>query len=110
MTVYVLDLPVQDFPNYSYTTDLDGKKYKLHFIYQVNRKSWYLFIEDNTGKVLLAGVRLVPWLDLLRNYSKEELPLGNLYLLPVSSDYPKAPEITLQNLSSDFELVYNSVT
>lgn len=110
MAVFLLDLPTQDFPNYSYTTTLDGKEYKLNFRFDVFQNSWYLKISKLDGSVLLAGVRLVAWLDLLSQYTKEELPLGNLYLIPVSAEYPMSPETNLDNLSTDFYLVYNSVT
>lgn len=110
MTEYVLELPTSEFPNYSYTTGLDGKEYKLHYIYNVRNASWYLSIYKTDGTLLLSGVRLVPWLDLLFIHPKTELPLGNLYLLPTSSEYPTSPVITLDNLATDFELVYNSVT
>lgn len=109
MAEYLLELPTSEFPNYSYTTGLDGKEYKIQFIYNIRTSSWYLSIYKTDGTLLLAGVRLVPWLDFLYVHSKVELPIGNLYLVPTSTTYPSSPEITLENLSTDFELVYNSV-
>jgi len=110
MTEFVLELPTASLPNYSYTTALDGKEYKFNFIYNVRMESWYLNIYKLDGTLLIAGVRLVPWLDLTYIHTKVELPLGNLYLLPLTTDYPASPVITLENLSTDFELVYNSIT
>lgn len=110
MTEYVLELPTSEFPNYSYTTGLDGKEYKLQYIYNVRTSSWYLSIYKTDGSLLLAGVRLVPWLDFLFTHPKTDLPLGSLYLVPISESYPNAPTITLENLSTDFELIYVSVT
>ena len=109
MTVFLLDLPTQDFPNYSYTTTLDGKEYKLNFRFDVRESSWYLKISKLDGNVLVSGIKMVSWLDLIFQYTKEDLPIGNLYLIPVSSTYPTSPDITLQNLSTDFQLIYNSV-
>ena len=110
MTITVLELPTEAFPNYSYTTTLDEKEYKLNFRFDVHQSSWYLTISKLDGVVLLAGVKMVPWLDLLFRYTKEELPLGNLYLVPVSATYPSSPDITLANFATDFQLLYNSVT
>lgn len=109
MAEYLLELPTSEFPNYSYTTGLDGKEYKIQFLYHIRTNSWYLYIYETDGTALLSGARLVPWIDILYGYSKEELPLGNLYLVPISTEYPSSSEITLENLSTDFELVYNSV-
>ena len=110
MTVYTLPLPTEVFPNYSYITGLDEKDYKLNFRFDVFRQSWYLTIRKDDETVLLAGVRLVPWLDLLSQYTKEDLPLGKLTLIPVSYSYPMSPDTTLENLSTEFQLVYESVT
>ncbi len=110
MTEFILELPTSSFPNYSYTTALDGKEYKFNFIYNVREVSWYLNIYKLDGVALLSGIRLVPWLDILGIYTKEELPLGSLYLIPITTNYPSSPDITLDNLSTDFQLVYSSVT
>jgi hypothetical protein len=110
MTDYVLELPTSEFPNYLYTIDLDGKEYQLDFRYDVFRSSWYLSISKTDGTLLLSGVRLVPWIDLLSQYTKEDLPLGQLYLMPSSYSYPMSPDTTLENLSTVFQLIYGSVT
>jgi hypothetical protein len=110
MTVFTLELPTSETPNYSYTTGLDGKEYKFNFKYRVTTTSWYLSIYKLDGTLLLSGVRLVPWLDLIAMHTKVELPQGNLFVVPLTTSYPKAPVITLENLSVDFQLLYNSVT
>lgn len=110
MTVYTLELPTSETPNYSYTTGLDGKEYKFNFIFNTRTKSWYLSIFKLDGTLLLSRVRIVPWLNLINIYTKEDLPLGELYVFPLLTQYPASPQITLENLSTDFQLLYNSVT
>ena len=109
MTQYYLELPTEDLLNYSYTTTLDNREYKLTYRWDITTESWYLTIAKADETVLLAGVRLVPWLDILYRYTKEDLPLGNLYLIPTSYTFPSSPDILLTNLQTDFLFVYNSV-
>ena len=106
---YTLTLPPEDYPNYSYNTILDNKEYKLNFKFSVRNSSWYISIYEPDGTLLLSNCRLVPWLSLLAPYTKEDLPAGDLVLAPISTVYPKSPDITLANLSTDFELLYYSV-
>ncbi len=110
MALFNLELPTSQYPNYSYTTTLDGKEYEFNFIYNVRMVSWYLNIYKLDGTALLNGVRMTSWLDYLYTHSKTDLPLGELYLVPISAPYPTAPTITLENLSTEFQLIYNSVT
>lgn len=109
MTLFYLTLPASETPDYSYDTDLDGKEFKLRFKYSVRGTCWYLSLYNLAGELLLSNARLVPWLSLNFPFASIALPLGNLVLIPKSTNYPSSPEITLENLSTDFILYYLSV-
>ena len=101
-----LELPSSSFPNFSYETSLGDQNYKLNFKYLTRSLGWYLSISDLAGNLLLSNTRLIPWLNLLIPYVDTTLPQGSILLVPISTEYPTSPEITLENLSSDFQLVY----
>jgi hypothetical protein len=109
MSLFTLLLPTVDTPNYSYNTDLDGTEYKLTFKYSVRESGWYLSFHTLSGVLLISNIRLVPWLSLVFPFNRPNLPLGDLVLTPKSYDYPHSPEITLENLSTDFTLTYLAV-
>lgn len=109
MSLFTLTLPTSDTPDYSYDTDLDGKEFKLRFTYRTSLKCWHLSLYNLAGDLVLSNARLVPWLSLNFPFASLSLPLGNLMLIPKSTVYPKSPEITLENLSTDFTLYYVSV-
>ena len=110
MSIFYLTLPSSDTPDFSYDVDLDGKEYKLQFVYRTRLKCWHLSLYNLAGELLLSNARLVPWLSLTFPFAASTvLPAGNLMLIPKSTNYPSSPEITLENLSTDFILYYLSV-
>lgn len=111
MTAIILTLPSSNTPKYSYSTVLDGNEYKLSFQYMLRGdSSWHLSIYDKQDKPLLLNVKIVPWFDLLSGFPAGDLPLGELGLECLSLPFPNAPNITLENLSTDFLLVYYTAT
>ena len=64
-------------------------------------------ISDANGKLLLAGVRLVPGVFFLEKYraSVPELPPGKLWLVDVEGNLGTA-EVTRDNLHTRFALTY----
>jgi len=110
MTTFAqLELPPALYPNFSYETSLDGVEYKINFRYSVRAACWYISFYSLDGTLLLSNCRVVPWLDMLIPYVDENLPSGILMLAPTSTEYPQSPVITLDNLSTDFQLFYLSV-
>lgn len=106
-----LPLPTSLTPRYSYRVVLDGSEYRLYFQYLLRGdSSWHLSIYDKQDNPLVLNVKLVPWFDLLSALPQGKLPIGELGLECLSQPKPYAPEITLENLSTDFNLVYYSVT
>ena len=99
-------LPLPTSPNYSYETALSGVEFKFHFIYSTREACWHLTMSSLSGDLIISNIRLVPWIDLLHQYVATSLPQGALALIPVSEEYPKSKEITLENLATDFVLFY----
>lgn len=106
-----LPLPTKITPKYSYRIVLDGSEFKFYFQYlSRGDSSWHLSIYDNQDIAIVLNVKLIPWFDLLSALPKGSLPIGELGLVCLSQPKPLAPEITLENLSTDFTLVYYSET
>jgi hypothetical protein len=106
--IYELPLPNTTYPNYSYETSLDGVDFKFNFRYSVRGGCWYLSIYNLSGDLLLSNCRLVPWVNLLLPYVDEDLPKGALIVEPLSQELPNSPQITFDNLVTDFKLTYLS--
>jgi len=104
--IFTIQLPDSTTPNYSSEVALDGVEYKMNFKYSVRGECWYLSLYSLAGTLLVSNVRLVPRVELLLPFVDSSLPLGILVLLPTSYEYPNSPKITLENLSTDFELYY----
>jgi len=87
--------------------DLSGKRYCFYVSYNTRQAAWFMSIMDMNGKLLLAGVRLVPGAFFLQKYraSVPELPPGELWLVDVEGKMASA-EATRTNLHSRFALVY----
>ena len=110
MAGYTLPLPTSSTPRLSYKVTLDGSEYKLYFQWLIRSGAgWHLSIYDNTDNILLSNIKLIPWFDLLGGYPQTGLPLGILGVTCISKAKPYAIEMTLENLSTDFELLYYSV-
>lgn len=107
--LYELELPTKDTPNFTYETSLDGSEFRVNFKYSTRETAWYISLNDLAGNLLLSNARIVPWLDLLIPYVDPTLPKGIITLFPISTDYPQSPVITLDNLSTDFQLFYLSI-
>ena len=102
-----LELPTEQTPHYTYKTKLSDTEYILSFYYSVRQPTcWYLSVYDVNEVLLLSNVRITPWMNLLYPYTKELLPKGSLTLVPKSGVYPQSPDITLENLSTEFLLIY----
>lgn len=67
-----------DLPDYSFQIELDGKTYGLRLRLNQRDGSWYFDVRDAEDTVLVAGRRLVIGLPLLRRYTDERLPPGEL--------------------------------
>ena len=106
MTIEALPLPDSTLTNYSYSTSLSGVEYILKFRYRTRLSSWYLSLYTKDEVSILPNCRLVPHIDLLKPYPQVTLPEGILVLYALNESYPSSPAITLENLSTDFQLLY----
>jgi hypothetical protein len=87
--------------------DLSGKRYGFYFSYNTRMEAWFMSIMDSNGKLLIAGIRLVPGVFFLEKYrgSVPELPPGRLWLIDVEGKLNSA-EVTRNNLHTRFSLTY----
>lgn len=106
MSLQYFKLPTEETPNISYTATLNGVDYKFTFKYSTRNSSWFLTISDVQDIVLVSNIKLVPHIGLLSPFVTNTLPQGILTLVSDSS-YESPPAITLENLSTDFTLVYD---
>ena len=106
MSLQQLDLPSNTVPKQSYNVVIEDKEYKLSFTYLTRQTSWYFSISDVEGNLIVSNVRLVPNIYLLTQYQSDDLPKGDFIIYYKSYSYPSCPEITFDNLYSDFELWY----
>ena len=110
-TEYTLSLPTSATPKLKYRVILDGSEFTFLFQWFARGdSSWHLSIYDNQETLIISNMKLVSWFDLLSSLVNTELPLGKLGLVCISEPFPKAPVITLDNLSTDFQLLYYSTT
>lgn len=111
MAEIILPLPTSSTPKLYYKVILDGSEFRFYFQWMLREDSgWHISLYDKEDTLILSGRKLVPWFDILSALPKTNLPLGQLGLVCLSQTNPKAPDITLENLSTDFALVYYSVT
>ena len=106
MSVEILFLPDSTLPNYTYDILLSDVEYILKFNYRTRISSWYFSISAKDETPILTNCRLVPHVDLLKPYPQTTMPQGALVLYAINESYPSSPVITLDNLSTDFQLLY----
>ena len=94
-------------PRWEVKVDLSGRRYTFNITYNVRQDAWIMHICDVNGELLIAGLRLVPGVDLIEKYraSSPGLPPGDLILVDREGN-PKTAEVTRDNLSSRFTLTY----
>lgn len=86
----------------SYEIDLDGRDWTLVFKWNNRANAWYLRIENDRGRVVAQGIRLVVGVDLLRLFPGD-LPPG---LLAVISLRPVQTDPVFESFSRSHRLVY----
>ena len=104
-----IDIPLlsEKAARWEMKVDLSGKRYGLYVSYNTRQDAWFMSISDANGKLLLAGIRLVPGVYFLEKYraSVPELPPGRLWLLDINGNSGSA-EVTRHNLHTRFALKY----
>jgi hypothetical protein len=94
-------------PRWEVKVDLSGNRYTFEVSYNARQDAWLMNIKDVNSAYLIAGLRLVPEIELLGKYraSCPGLPPGDLYLTDRERN-PQTAEVTRDNLSSRFALTY----
>ena len=94
-------------PRWKVKVDLSGNRYTFEVSYNTRQDAWLMNIKDTNNEYLIAGIRLVPEIELLGKYraSCPGLPPGDLFLTD-RERRPDTAEVTRDNLSSRFALTY----
>lgn len=82
----VLLIPTTSDPFYEQVTNLDGTDYVLRFKYNQRENCWYLTVGLPDGTDLVRGIKLVCHWPLLRRFTDERLPLGELVVISNTDD------------------------
>lgn len=73
-------LPVRsDIPAYEFETELEGVLYTFDFRWNDRDACWTMDILDAAGVILLCGIKIHTGYPLLRQYTLEGLPKGELF-------------------------------
>jgi hypothetical protein len=101
------EIPLFSDPRWELQTDLSGRRYTFRISYNTRQDAWTVSILDVNGELLVAGLRLVPGIDMLKKFraSSPGLPPGELVLID-KEGRPQTAEVTRDNLSSRYMLVY----
>lgn len=86
--------------------DLGLSRFTLYFSWNSQCEYWEMSVYDNDDNLILGGIKLVVNIDLFDEYRilKHDLPEGELVLIPRND---KVREITRDNLSTDYALIYS---
>ena len=55
-------------PRWKQSVDMSGVRYRLFFSWNTRMRSWFMSVLDSSDNMLIAGIRLVPEIDLLAKY------------------------------------------
>ena len=101
-------IPLYEDPRWEMKADLTGKRYTFGVSYNARQEAWTMSIADTNGELLISGLRLVPGIDMLKKFraSSPGLPPGELMLID-KEGRPGTAEVTRDNLTSRFMLVYS---
>jgi hypothetical protein len=104
------EIPLYQEPRWEMQADLSGKRYRFSVSHNVRQNAWTMSIYDTNRELLIAGICLVPGVDLLKKFraSSPGLPPGELTLFDKEGK-PQTAEVTRDNLSSRFALVYTVI-
>jgi hypothetical protein len=104
------EIPLFSDPRWQAQTDLSGRRYTFRVSHNTRQSAWTATISDANGELLVAGLRLVPGIDMLKKFraSSPGLPPGELVLID-KEGRPETAEVTRDNLATRFSLVYSLV-
>ena len=85
---------------------LDGTVYNILTRWNGRESAWYLDILTQGGEALVMGIKVLPYIDLLRPYSDPRLPSGSLIALDLDASGNRP---TRGGLGTETELYYNTL-
>jgi len=94
------------YERWKMSVTLSGVRYQFYISWNTRLENWYMTILDVNDNVLLGGIRLVPYVNLLEKYraSVPELPPGDIGIY--CEGKTDTDEITRTNLGNHFKLFY----
>ena len=95
---------------FSYDAELEGEIFNFLFAWNAREGAWYLDIRNENEVNILTNIKLVPSYALLEQYKHiSTLPQGELVLIDIEAS-PVTSNVTFENLSSRYVLVFFSNT
>lgn len=102
----MLIIPFKEFPAFTEEITLDGRPYKLTFIWNTRGEFWSLSFYTRQD-VHIAAIKLVLNYELIDRYPDYNLPPGRLYVIDTTRDFSPIGRYDFTN-DRDLNLVYVS--
>ena len=90
-------IPFKDFPAFVEKVVLDGVPYQLRFWWNSTGEYWTLQMLNNSGTILLSGIKIVLGIELISAFVWMGLPPGELWAIDSTDELDR---IGLNDLSS----------
>ncbi len=89
----------------SQTVALDNVVYRLTFVFNTRRLAWDMTFAEQDGTIIVAGIKLLPQIDLLFRHKDTRLPKGRLVAIDIEeADDAIRPE--KNQLGTKLKLLY----
>jgi len=101
-----LEVPVASLnAKSSQTVNLEDTVYRFTFVFNTRCLAWDMTIAEQDGTVIIAGIKLLPQVNLLFRHKDARLPPGQLWALDVQED-ATATRPLKSELGSKLRLIY----
>lgn len=71
-----ISIPLPSVPDSTQTTSLDGRDYRLRFLWNQREDTWFFSIADGSGSPIASGIKVVVGADLLGLVTDTRAPAG----------------------------------
>lgn len=79
-----LEIPIASLnAKNSQTVAMDNVVYRLTFVFNTRCLAWGMDIATQDGVVIVAGIKLLPQIDLFSRHKDTRLPKGRLFVIDV---------------------------
>jgi hypothetical protein len=100
-------IPFFDFSAFTQEISLDNVPYMLSFTWNNRGEFWAMSISDKEQNTLVAGIKLVIGIELLRKFPDRSLPPGRMFVFDVKED--ESPIAYTDFINDRGALVYEAV-